>query len=377
MKILLCPDSFKGTLSSLEVADAMEFGVRNVVPDAEIVKVEIGDGGEGTVEALVRSLRSRGAEIERIDSRVCDPLGREIIAPYYIEGEKAYIEVASASGLTLIRPGERDVMRADTRGTGLQIADAYRRGCREFVIALGGSATCDGGKGIYDELKALHGRIWGEKPGVLMPDCRFRLLCDVRNPICGPTGAAAVFAPQKGATKEQVKLLEERLLQLSQEYCSIQNVDVRAARYAGAAGGIAGMFLSCCNADACDGIDYLLSAVDFPGQLKNCDLVITGEGCIDATTLHGKAISGILHAAASAGVPAAIVAGRVNLSPTDLSPNGLPNADISPTDSSHIDSSSLLGIEQATPSGLSLTDPHPWASFVTDATVRLLNFLKS
>lgn len=363
MKFLLCPDSFKGTLSSREVADAMERGVLTVFPDAEVLKVEIGDGGEGTIAALVSLLSEKGLKVKKIECRVCDPLDREIIADYYIDGAKAYIEVASASGLTLVAPGERDVMRATTRGTGQLIADAYRRNCRDFVIALGGSATCDGGKGIYDELRELHNLVWQGQPGPLMPDCRFRLLCDVRNPMCGPEGAAFVFAPQKGASPRQVELLEKRLQGLASEYRRHRNVDVRDIRYAGAAGGIAGMFLACCEARAIDGIDYMLTAIEFDRLLNGCDMVITGEGCVDATTLHGKVISGIVKACGVRGIPVGIIAGCVNL-PGWRDPSLGFNSENHPIP---------LQIVQSTPSGLSLADSHPWDGFVTSATRLLLS----
>lgn len=352
MKILICPDSFKGTLSSREAADAIELGVRTVIPDAEIIKLEIGDGGEGTVGALVRNLRQKGYSFQRIDCRVSDPLGREITASYYVEGSRAYIEVASAGGLTLIQASERDVMKADSKGTGQLIVDAYGRGCREFVITLGGSATCDGGKGIYEELQALQSRVWGERSGVLLPDCRFRLLCDVRNPMCGPQGAAAVFAPQKGASAEQVIILEKRLLELSGLFRRHRNIDVADAEFGGAAGGISGMLLACCNAEAVDGIDYMLSTIDFPNMLQGCDLVITGEGCLDTTTLHGKAVSGIYKACRERNVPLGVIAGRVNLPTLALSES--------------------IVVEEATPRGLSLSESHPWASFVAEASRRLI-----
>lgn len=300
MKVVVCPDSFKGTMTAVEAARAIRDGVMEAVPDAKVVMLPVGDGGEGTVDAIASALSG----VEKVECRAVDALRRPVKAAYAIRnGTTAMIESASASGLTLISPDERNIMKADTYGTGLLLADARKRGIHDFIVCMGGTATCDGG---YGALQAMIDS--GED---FSTDVKFTLLCDVENPLCGPDGAAAVFGPQKGATPQTIPLLEERLAKLSEEYGSRMGIDVAAMKYAGAAGGLAGMLMACFGAKPVSGIEKVLELLEFEKQLKDADLVITGEGRGDATTLSGKAPAGILKSARRVGVPVVLACGRI------------------------------------------------------------------
>lgn len=297
MRIIIAPDSFKGTLTAREAAEAMAEGVKDAVPDADVVCMPVGDGGEGTADALKASL----SDVETVCCPTVDALGRPISATYLISGGiTAIIESAAASGLTLIKPVERDILKADTRGTGKLIADAHRRGIRNFIIGMGGTATCDGGWGAYTLLEQLN-----------LEDSRFTLLCDVDNPLCGESGAAPVFGPQKGASGEQINFLERRLSERAEIYASKGGRDVRNLKYAGAAGGLAGMLMACYSALPVPGIQKVLELLDFDSVLADADLVITGEGKADRTSLHGKAPVGILRAASEKAVPVAMIGGKI------------------------------------------------------------------
>lgn len=297
MKILVCPDSFKGTMTAPEAAEAIRQGIAGALPGAEVDLLPIGDGGEGTAKAIAASLPG----CRTVSCETTDPLGRPVIASYLITNDAtAIIESAAASGLTLITPDERDIMRSDTYGTGLLIADAFRRGCRRFLICMGGTATCDGGEGA---LRAIRENIAATER------LDFLLLCDVENPMCGLRGAAAVFGPQKGATPEMVELLDARLRTLAESYRRENGVDPSGMRYAGAAGGLSGMLMACFGARPVSGISAVLDILDFDRHLKGTDLVITGEGRADATTLSGKAPYGILSRAR--GIPVVLFCGRV------------------------------------------------------------------
>ena len=289
-------------MTAVQAAEAIALGIKEVMPEAEVLSLPVGDGGEGTADAIVAALSGKGqAEIKKICCKTLDPLRRDISTHYHlIHGTTALIESAAASGLNLLRREERDVMRADSYGTGLLIADAFKKGVRDFLICMGGTATCDGGYGAYCAMQEAK-----------VEGATFTLLCDVRNPLCGPDGAAAVFGPQKGATPEIIRLLEERLKECAARYMARFAADASDMEYAGAAGGLAGMLMSCYGARPLSGIGKVLSLYDFADMLKNVSLVITGEGCADATTLSGKAPAGVLYEAKKAGIPVALVAGRV------------------------------------------------------------------
>lgn len=297
MKIIVAPDSFKGTMTSSEAAEAIRKGVLQAWPEADAVTVPLGDGGEGTVKAIADSLPNT----KEITLPTLDPLGREIDASYIIaDSHTAYIETAAASGLTLVAQEERDIMKSDTRGTGILIADAFKKGIRKFMICMGGTATCDGGYGCYQKMRE-HG----------VKDIDISILCDVKNPLCGPNGAAAVFGPQKGATREEILLLDRRLHECAVFYKKTHGIDVTDIECAGAAGGLAGMLMACYRARALSGISKVLEILDFGSRIKDADMIITGEGGADATTLNGKAAKGILDIASEQGIPVTLMAGRV------------------------------------------------------------------
>ena len=319
MKIVIASDSYKGCLSSSEVASVAGMAVREVLPDAEVVKVAVADGGEGTVEALVDSLGGQYTE-----ASVSDPLGRKIRARYGIAGDLAIMEVASACGLTLLRTEERNPLVTSTRGVGEMILDAIGKGCTRFLIGLGGSATNDGGRGMVTTpglLAAIEGK-------------EFIVACDVDTPFIGEAGASRVFGPQKGATPEMVEILEQRLADYAEEIERLTGVDVRNLPGAGAAGGLGGAFRAFFNARLLPGVDMVLDAVGFDDLIEGSDLVITGEGRSDFQTAKGKTPSGVLARASRKGIPTALVSGAVSPCPeleamgfktiTAVTPSGQP-----------------------------------------------------
>ena len=308
MKIVIAPDSFKGSLSAPEVARAMERGVKRIFPSAETVLLPMADGGEGTVEALVTAL---GGELVTVPAH--DPMGREIKARYGILPDKtAVIETAAASGLTLVEKENRDAIHASTFGTGELIRDALKNGAKKFIIGLGGSATTDGGMGIAKalgfkfldengeelseggaELKRLS-RI--DNSGVLpgAKEAVFQLASDVKNNLYGKNGAAYVFAPQKGASESDVVLLNEALKSYGDVLKAQTGRDIASVEGTGAAGGIASVFLAFLHASLGSGIDFVLDAFGFDEKVKDADLVITGEGRIDSQSVCGKVPFGVV-----------------------------------------------------------------------------------
>ena len=333
MKILLAPDSFKGCLTAREVADALADGLQRACPTCDVARVSVADGGEGFCEAI---LSAQGGKWVPADT--LDPLGRPMRARYALCGATAVVETAAASGLPLLRPEERNPLLTSSYGTGLLIRDALERDCREFLIGLGGSATHDAGTGL---LSALGFRFL-DASGAVLPGCgaslgriaridrsavhpalkeaRFTAACDVDTPFSGPGGAAEVFAPQKGASPEQVRVLDEGTAAFAEVMWRDSPVKpandekVKPANDEhgyGAAGGIGGALHALLGARLQSGIDLVLDAAGFDTQLQDADLVITGEGRIDAQTASGKAASGILRRAQAAGVPVVAVGGRV------------------------------------------------------------------
>lgn len=324
--ILLAFDSFKGSLSSREVAEAFAEGVRQVMPDCEIRQVCIADGGEGTAEALMQM--PGGKWVERM---VSDPLGRTVCARYGVtnEGETAVIEMAAASGLPLLKEEERDPWRTTTYGTGELMADALRRGCRKLLVGIGGSATNDGGMGalialgfrfLDKERRALDGcgasleKVVSINDSAALPELKgseITVACDVDNPFCGRNGAAYVFAPQKGADAETVERLDKGLEHFAKVVEQYNHVNIKTMPGAGAAGGLGGGLVALLGAKLCKGIDAVLDTVHFDKLLKGCDLVVTGEGRIDRQTVMGKAPSGVLRRATEKGIPVIAIGGGV------------------------------------------------------------------
>ena len=326
MKVVIASDSFKGSLTSHEVADAFEEGLRLHAPHCEVLKLAIADGGEGTVEALVETLEGCYIDIE-----VNNPLGRPITARYGIidNGKTAIIEMAAASGLPLLRACERNPMVTTTYGTGEIIADAIRRGCRKILMGIGGSATNDAGVGA---LRALGFRFLDGEGNTLIgggeilskidkidnshvqqgvSECEFIVACDVTNPLYGEQGAAHIFAPQKGATPEMVELLDNGLRNFARVVEEFNGLQIGSMAGAGAAGGLGGGVAALLGAELERGVDMVLGAIDFAHIVEGCDLVITGEGRIDRQTIMGKAPSGVLAIATKHSVPTIAIGGSI------------------------------------------------------------------
>lgn len=295
-KIVIACDSYKGCLSSSDVANAAAHGVAEVYPDCEVIKLAVADGGEGTVEALVDTL---GGHLEWAE--VSDPLGRPVKAAYGVAGDLAIIESAAACGLTLLTKEERNPLVTSTKGLGELIMAAIDKGCRKFLIGLGGSATNDGGMGMIRAEGFL------EKTKGM----KFTVACDVDTPYIGEHGASRVFGPQKGASEQDVEILEERLGGYALTILKETGVDVRDMAGAGAAGGLGGAFRAYLGAELKRGVDLVLDQIDFDSKIQGADLVITGEGCSDYQTLKGKTASGVLERAKRQGIPVALVSGAV------------------------------------------------------------------
>ena len=294
MKIVVAPDSYKGCLSADEVAAVMAEAINMARPDWEIVQLPLADGGEGTVDILARALGGRIHETE-----VSDPLGRRVKARFALTGPTAVVEVAEACGLRLLEDSERDPLIADTYGVGELLIAARNAGAEEFLIGLGGTATCDGGAGMM------------RVPGIrkALTGCSFTILCDVDNPFTGKNGAARVFAPQKGASESDVEILEARMEALAQDIKAETGIDIRDLPGAGAAGGLGGAFMAWFRATRKTGIDCILEKIHFAETIKGAGLIITGEGCSDRQTLHGKVPFGVLKH--SRGIPVALISGRI------------------------------------------------------------------
>ena len=327
-RVVVASDSFKGCLTSLQVADAVEAGVKSVYPSCEVVKLSVADGGEGTVQALSDAMNG-----EIVGILVKDPLGREVSASYAMIREKvtAVIEVSAASGLTLLSPQERNPLAASSYGSGQIISDALSRGCRNFLMCIGGSAVNDAGMGM---LSALGFRFLDEEGNRLegsgadmsevcdvdlsqvdpaLGEAVFTVACDVDSPFCGTQGAAYVFAPQKGASPEQVKILDEGMSHFASVMKKLTGIDVINIPGAGAAGGIGGTMVSFLGAELKSGAEMVLDAVRFDEVLSDTDMVITGEGCLDGQTMTGKLPYCVAQRSAKADVPVAAVCGRAEV----------------------------------------------------------------
>jgi glycerate kinase len=326
MKIVIAPDSFKGNLDAMQVARAVEHGIRRVLPDAVCVKVPMADGGEGTVQSLVDAAGGRF-----IIRKVCGPAGRPVRARYGLlaDGTTAVIEMAEASGLPLVRGASRNPLTTTTYGTGELIADALDRGARRILIGIGGSATNDGGAGMAQALgvrfldargRPIRKRIGGGMlDRIAAIDCsgihpglsgaRVTVACDVDNPLCGPRGAAHVFGPQKGATPAMVRRLDANLRKFGGLIRRELGIDIMHLRGAGAAGGLGGGLVAFANATLRSGIDIVIEAVGLDAHLRNADLVITGEGRVDFQTAFGKTPAGVAKAARRRRVPVVAIGG--------------------------------------------------------------------
>ena len=295
MKIVVAIDSFKGCLTSTEANQAAAEGIKTVCPDAEVVQVPVSDGGEGFIAAFHAAIGGKFVEVP-----VRDPLMRPVLAKYLLKGETAVIEIAQASGLTLLTPEERNPMVATSYGTGQLVTDAVCKGARHIIVGLGGSATSDAGMGMLQALDHSS----------LPKQVRFTIATDVKNPLCGENGAAHVFAAQKGATPKDILALDERARKFAEVSAKLFGYDRSDAEGAGAAGGLGYAFLQYLDADCKPGIQLLLETIGFKELVRDADLIITGEGSADRQTLMGKLPMGIL--LQSGDVPVCLIAGRVS-----------------------------------------------------------------
>lgn len=326
MKIVIAPDSYKESLSALEVAQAVEAGFRQVFPDADYVLVPVADGGEGTVDAMVAATGGRKETVT-----VSGPLGEPVEAFYGLtgDGDTAVIEMAAASGLARVPPDRRNPLLTNSRGTGELIRAALDAGARRFILGIGGSATNDGGAGMVQALGVrlldLEGRELDGSGGDLarleridvsaldprLAECRIEVACDVDNPLTGARGASAVFGPQKGATPEMVQVLDANLARLARIVGRDLGVAVDTVPGAGAAGGMGAAMLAFFGATLKPGIEIVTAAVDLDDHVRDADLVITGEGRIDFQTVHGKTPIGVARVAKRHGKPVIGIAGSL------------------------------------------------------------------
>jgi glycerate kinase len=297
----------------MEANQAAAEGIRRIRPDAEIVQIPVSDGGEGFMEAFYASIGGTLVEVA-----VRDPLMRPITARYLLKGETAVIEMAQASGLTLLKKEERNPLVATTYGTGQLVADAVGKGARQIIVGLGGSATSDAGIGmlraLIDGLSHTLSNSWQQPRWddiEVLKDINFTIASDVKNPLCGKNGAAHVFAPQKGATPDDVLALDERARKFAEVSARHFGYDRSDAEGAGAAGGLGYAFLQYLNADCKPGIQLLLDTIGYKALIKDADLVVTGEGSADRQTLMGKLPYGILQRAQKHHVPVMLIAGRI------------------------------------------------------------------
>lgn len=345
MQIIIAPDSLKGSLSAESACLALQRGAERALGDAVCcLCIPLADGGEGTVAALVRGA---GGGLKTVTVR--GPLGDGVVAQWAIlEDGSAIVEMAQASGLTLIAPQNRDAKRASSYGTGEIIRNALDAGCRKLLIGIGGSSTTDGGAGA---LQALGARFFDCEGDEILPggaalihlagidisgldsrlkDCEITVLCDVSNPLCGPRGAAPIYGPQKGASADEVQLLDAALSRFADVTAQTLHRDLREFPGAGAAGGMGFGLLSFLGAQLRPGIEVVLEATRFREKLEDADLVLTAEGALDEQTLNGKAVAGVANAAKQAkngaGVPVIAFGGAVKLSGAQLDELGVLSA---------------------------------------------------
>jgi len=339
MKIVVTMDSFKGSLTAVRACEIVAESIRSVVPEAEVVVKPMADGGEGTAQAMMAVGDGRW-----IQSTVMGPLPDMRVRAgfaWFADEQMAVVEMAAASGLELLELGLRDPLKTTTYGTGQLIAAAVNYGAKRILLAVGGSATVDGGVGAATALgwKFLDGK--GREIGlgggqlavineIIAPSQPMRLpvevLCDVDNPLCGQRGAARVYAPQKGATEEMVELLEKGLAHLAELVKERLGRDIKDMRGAGAAGGLAAGASAFMDAELVSGIETVMSWSRLDESIADADWVITGEGRFDEQSLEGKVISGVARIARNIRVKVAVLAGQVVLKPSEYQKLGVVDA---------------------------------------------------
>ena len=326
MKIVIAPDSYKESLSALDVATAIEKGFSEIFPTAEYVKLPVADGGEGTVEAMVAATQG-----EIVNVRVTGPLGDPVEGFYGRSGdqESAFIEMAAASGLELVTPGQRNPLTTTSWGTGELIRHALDAGVKHIIIGIGGSATNDGGAGMVQALGAKLLNEQGEQIGPgggelenvsridisgldkRLAGCRIEVACDVTNPLTGKEGATAIFGPQKGATPEMIARLDKGLEHYAKIIARDLDMDVLNLEGGGAAGGMGAALYAFCGAHLRQGIEIVTDALHLDQIVADADLVITGEGRIDSQTIHGKVPVGVAKIAKRYNKPVIGIAGSL------------------------------------------------------------------
>ena len=326
MKIAIVPDSYKGSLTASQAAASIGRGLHRALSNISITEIPMADGGDGTVQAIVDATGGR-----LLARKVQDPLGRPVRAQFGLtgDGKTAIIEMASASGLTLLTPRERNPMITTTYGTGQLIAAALKLGVRKIIVGIGGSATNDGGTGMARALgvvfKNNRGRRLPEGGGPLRSlgridtsqlDARIsrtniEVACDVDNPLTGPKGAARVYSPQKGATPAMVAQLDSGLKNLAKVIKHDLGLDIAKVPGSGAAGGLGAGLMAFLNATLRPGIDIVTDAIQLERRLRGCDLVITGEGRLDGQAVYGKAPIGVARLATRLGIPVIAIGGSL------------------------------------------------------------------
>ena len=338
MKILVAPQAFKGSISAVDVASAMQEGVLRALPDAEVSAVAVADGGDGTLETLVEG---SGGEIHRIE--VTGPLGERRPAEWGAMGygATAVIEMARTSGLALVPDNERNPLVTTTFGLGEAIHHAVNAGFRRFIIGIGGSATNDAGAGMAQALGvrlldsagrdiAFGGAALSELNHIDMSgldetirSCNFLVACDVNNPLTGPTGASAIYGPQKGATPEMIEKLDAALLHFAEVVKRDIGMEINDVPGSGAAGGLGGGMIAFINGELRAGVDIVLDTVRLDDYLPGCDLVITGEGSMDHSTTYNKAPVGVAERAKGLGIPVVGISGSLGAGFQDVHEHGI------------------------------------------------------
>lgn len=338
MKIVIAIDSLKGSLSSMEAGTAIKDGILAAKPDAEVIVKPLADGGEGTTDALIEGMNG-----ERIDLTVTGPMHTPVDAYYgYLKDTNtAVMEMASAAGITLVPDSEKNPLLATSYGVGEMINDAIQRGCRNFIIGIGGSVTNDGGIGM---LKALGVRFLdenGEDAGEggqalakvaridvsgmnpLLKECHIQIACDVNNPLCGENGSTYVYGPQKGVTEDMKKTLDEAMAHFARVTSETLENDYMNTPGAGAAGGLGYAFLAYTGAALTPGIELILDAVGLEEELSGADVVVTGEGRLDFQTAMGKAPVGVARLAKKYNAKVIAFAGSVTKEATACNKEGI------------------------------------------------------
>ena len=336
MKIVIATDSFKGSLSTIQAGSAISEGIKRAFPEAETSVHPIADGGEGTVEAMATI---KGSQQQKLT--VSGPLDKKVEAEYVTVGNTAIIEMSAAAGITLLKKEELNPLYTNTYGVGEIIKDAINKGCRKFIIGIGGSATNDGGTGMLKALgfefldakgKTIDNgargleklrKISADKVLPLLKDCTFQIACDVKNPLCGETGCSAVYGPQKGATPQMIELMDKWLLNYASIAKAINPASDSNTPGAGAAGGMGFAFSAFLNGELKPGIDLIIKETGLEEVIKTADVVITGEGRLDGQSAMGKVPTGVAKLAKKYNKPVIALAGCVTDDAKKLNQHGI------------------------------------------------------